>query len=166
MENPVVEGLGGVFDFSEKKKIFKPMTTSDLEKKVVALLNPTVFCIVPNVSWGLGLRHECDLLCLDDQERFTEIELKVDKYDLRNDFKKSHGHKSRMISRLVYAVPDYLEEEALRIVPKECGIIVADHKYLTARWLRVSRHNKNRPTEKDIKKFYRLGLIRLWTRSK
>ena len=102
------------------------MTTPELEKAVVRLLNPRLNAIVPNVSWGLGLRHECDLLVLDARNRFTEIELKVSKADLKRDFQKPHGHSSDFISRLVYAVPLELLETAIELVPKQHGIIVAD----------------------------------------
>ena len=142
------------------------MTTKELEQKVVNLLNPIQNPIVPNVSWGLpGLRHECDLLMLDKQHRFTEIELKISKSDLQADFKKKHGHKCKHISRLVYAVPEALHEFALKVVPKECGLIVADDSYY-ARWIRVNRHNANRPTEDVVLKFLKLGAIRIWKSSR
>lgn len=139
------------------------MTTPDLEKAVVGLLNPRKNAIVPNVSWGLGLRHECDLLYLDDKNRFTEVELKVSKYDLLADFKKPHGHISSFISRLAYAVPENLLELAIEVVPKECGIIVAYEDMIYAQWVRIPKHNKLRvPDNKKIIKFLKLGTIRIW----
>lgn len=60
--------------------------TQDMELAVTGLLNFRVYTIVPNVSWGLGLGHECDLLALDQQRRFTEIEIKISKSDLVRDF--------------------------------------------------------------------------------
>lgn len=151
------------------------MTTPELEKAVVRLLNPRLNAIVPNVSWGLGLRHECDLLVLDNRNRFTEVELKVSKSDLKKDFQKGHGHCSDFISRLVYAVPDYLLEDARQLVPKQHGIIVARKQqqyrygidepveFWEAVWVRIPRHVPyRRPTEKKINKFLRLGTIRIW----
>lgn len=142
------------------------MTTRELETKVVNLLNPIQNPIVPNVSWGLGLSHECDLLMLDKQHRFTEIELKISKGDLLADFKKSHGHRSQIISRLVYAVPESLKEVALQVVPQECGLIVANSNSRYAEWIRVNRHNKNRPSEAQVLKFLKLGTIRIWKSSR
>lgn len=151
------------------------ITTPELEQAVVRLLNPRLNAIVPNVSWGLGLRHECDLLVLDNKNRFTEVELKVSRADLKKDFQKPHGHYSDFISRLVYAVPDYLLEDARQLVPKQHGLIVAKKQYhyayngdiigeyWEANWVRVPRHEPGRrPTDKKINKFLRLGTIRIW----
>lgn len=139
------------------------MKTEELERKVVALINPRVNAIVPNVSWGLKLNHECDLLYLDKQNRFTEIELKVSLSDLKADFKKKHNHYSNFISRLVYAVPIELKEHALNLVPKHCGIIIARDDFYCASWLRIPKHDINKkPTQEQIIKFLKLGCIRIW----
>lgn len=151
------------------------MTTPELERAVVELINPRLNAVVPNVSWGLGLRHEADLLVLDNKNRFTEIELKISKSDLKADFKKGHGHYSNFISRLVYAVPVELLDLAEELVPKHCGIIVARKQdiidyygnikghYWQSFWHRIARHDPNkRPNEKQIIKFLRLGTIRIW----
>lgn len=155
------------------------ITTPELEKAVVRLLNPRLNAIVPNVSWGLGLRHECDLLALDSQNRFTEVELKISRSDLKKDFKKPHGHCSDFISRLAYAVPDYLLGDAHELVPKQCGIIVARkqqqyryggdilHEFWEATWVRIPRHvSQRKPDEKKINKFLRLGTIRIWNNTR
>lgn len=155
------------------------ITTPELEQAVVRLLNPRLNAIVPNVSWGLGLRHECDLLVLDDKNRFTEVELKVSKADLKKDFHKPHGHCCDFISRLVYAVPDYLLDDARELVPKQCGIIVARKQqqyrygvdepieFWEATWVRIPKHVPyRRPDEKKINKFLRLGTIRIWNNTR
>lgn len=155
------------------------MTTPELERAVVELINPRLNAVVPNISWGLGLRHEADLLVLDKQNRFTEIELKISKSDLKADFKKGHGHYSNFISRLVYAVPVELLDLAEELVPKHCGIIVADWRskyvfgldspvdYVAAWWHRIPRHDPSkRPNEKQIMKFLRLGTIRIWNNTR
>lgn len=146
------------------------MKTSELETAVVNLIDPRLNAIVPNVSWGLGLRHECDLLYLDGKNRFTEVELKVIAADLRADFRKPHGHSSDFISRLVYAVPSELVPLALELVPKQCGIIEVvtivlpgDRSHHYAKWIRVTRHNALKtPSQEKIIKFLRLGTIRIW----
>lgn len=140
-----------------------------MELAVVDLINPRIHDIVPNVSWGLGLKHECDLLVLDRKNRFTEIEIKTTKSDLIADFKKPHGHSSAIISRLVYAVPDDILDTAIEVVPQNCGIVVVRYcKYVgkfKASWHRQCKHRKLRePINPNlIKKFYELGLMRIWT---
>jgi hypothetical protein len=84
-----------------------------MEVAVAELIGYRNHTIVPNVSWGLGLRHECDMLVLDKKGQFTEIEIKISLADLKADFKKPHGHASKIITRLVYAIPkDMLEKSS------------------------------------------------------
>jgi len=150
------------------------MTTphsGQMEVAVACLIGYRQNTIVPNVSWGLGLHHECDMLVLDTQDRFTEIEIKVSKSDLKADFKKSHNHHSKIISRLVYAVPRNLLDSALELVPPNCGIIVVDEVekygklYYVAKWHRIVRHDKHKskPSDKKIRKFMELGCMRIWS---
>lgn len=143
----------------------------DMELAVAVLIGYRQHAIVPNVSWGLGLGHECDMLVLDSKDRFTEIEIKVSKSDLVADFKKPHGHSSKIISRLVYAVPEHLLDSAMELVPRRQGIIVVKSIEISgknvykARWVRIPKHDKlkDKPTANKIRKFMELGLMRIWT---
>jgi len=145
--------------------------SGQMELAVAELIGYRQHTIVPNVSWGLGLRHECDMLILDSQGRFTEVEIKVSKSDLKADFNKTHGHSSKIISRLVYAIPDFMLDLALELVPQGCGIIVVNAKemngviYYKAKWRRIPKHNKRaeKPDQKTINKFYHLGCMRIWS---
>jgi len=150
------------------------MTTphsGQMEVAVANLIGYRQNTIVPNVSWGMGFRHECDMLVLDKDNRFTEVEIKVSKSDLKADFKKAHGHSSKIISRLVYAVPRDLLDSALELVPPNCGIIVVDDYerygklYYVAKWHRITRHDKqkSKPSDKQIRKFMELGCMRIWS---
>lgn len=140
-----------------------------MELAIAGLIGYRQNTIVPNVSWGLGLRHECDMLVLDDKNRFTEIEIKISLSDLRADFKKAHGHKSKFISRLIYAVPEFLLPECMNLIPVSCGIIsVKWNEYLgcyQASWQRQCKHDKTKgkPTPQTIEKFYQLGCMRIWS---
>lgn len=148
----------------------KPTFTSrDVEVAVANLIGYRKHTIVPNVSWGLGLYHECDMLVLDDKNRFTEIEIKVSKSDLKKDFDKKHGHKSRFISRLIYAVSEPILEAAEQIVDTRFGIISVSYNEkngrYTARWVRQCKHIKGvDPVSPDmIQKFMKLGCMRIWS---
>lgn len=139
-----------------------------IEVAVANLLNYRVYTIVPNVSHGLYLNHECDMLALDNKDRFTEIEIKISIADLKADFKKAHGHKSKYITRLVYAFPDSMLEKALPLIPKEFGIITVTENnvpgFFTANWYRQCRHKvANKVPDSIIKKFMQLGCMRIWT---
>lgn len=147
-----------------------------IELAVAMLFSYRVYTIVPNVSWGLGLRHECDMLLLDSKDRFTEVEIKVSASDLKADFKKGHGHKSKIISRLFYAMPIELCEKYKDIIPKECGIISVKPIYSQygkksetplwkATFFRQAKHDKtkDKPSIVTIRKFMMLGCMRIWT---
>ncbi len=157
-----------------------------VEVAVAMLLNYRVYTIVPNVSYGLGLHHECDMLALDKQGRFTEIEIKVSASDLKADFKKWHEHKSKFISRLMYAMPIELCEKYQDLIPSHCGIIAikeikfykwekikrgsdkvkyVEHQGWKAEFFRQAKHDKNKekPSDKIIKEFMRLGCMRIWS---
>lgn len=142
--------------------------SGDIEIAVANLLNYRVYTIVPNISHGLGLKHECDLLALDSNNRFTEVEIKISLSDLKADFKKAHGHRSPYISRLVYAFPDFMLEKAEPLIPKECGIIRVSETNITgnyrAYWHRQCRHKVIKAVpDTIIRKFMELGCMRIWT---
>lgn len=144
---------------------------SFMETAIADLINPRVHTIVPNVSFGLGLRHEADMLVLDHKNRITEIEIKVSASDLRADFKKPHGHVSDKISRLVYAVPDKLKVLCYELVPKRCGIIIViwndSLMKFEAQWSRQCKHNKTPPvSDKIVRKLLELGCMRIWSLKK
>lgn len=149
-----------------------------MEVACVELLNPRLNSIVPNVYFGLGLRHECDLLMASRKMRFTEIEIKVTKADLAADFRKPHGHRSEFITRLVYAVTDEILEYAMDTIPNGFGIIsvstvpilsdgAVSGYYHRARWVRQVKHRpstmKADAIEDTYRKFLQLGAMRIWT---
>lgn len=153
-------------------KPFK-LHSGHIECAVAELLNYRLYTIVPNVSYGLGLNHECDLLALDKKDRFTEVEIKISVGDLRADFKKGHGHKSEYISRLVYALPIELIEKHGDLIPKEHGIIAIEvlpvrNGYtiprVKASWYRIVKCAPDKKvSEKVIKRFMMLGCMRIWS---
>lgn len=140
-----------------------------MEIAVAELIGYRNHTIVPNVSWGLGLKHECDLLVMDKKNRFTEVEIKISKSDLRADFKKDHGHRSNIISRLVYAIPEDMLSLGLELIPASCGIITVSYRPYSrkykASWHRVPKHKKPLPKVPDstIARFYELGCMRIWS---
>ena len=140
-----------------------------MEVAVAELIGWREHTIVPNVFWGLNLRHEADLLVLDKSGRFTEIDIKISKSDLKADFKKKHDHYTKIIGRLIYAVPDKLVETAKELIPKEAGLISVNwNQYLgkfEAKWVYTCRHFKHteKPDQKTIQKFMHLGCMRIWS---
>jgi hypothetical protein len=147
------------------------LNAGHIELAVAKLIGYRRHTIVPNVSWGLGLNHECDLLVLDEKGRLTEIEIKISKSDLKADFKKMHGHTSNIISRLIYAVPVEMEDYTLTLIPKNAGLISVKHYEQNnrilcfAHWVRRCVHDKNKdmPDRRTLEKLYQLGCMRIWS---
>jgi len=143
-----------------------------IEVAVAKLINYRIHTIVPNVYWGLGFFHECDMLVLDDKGRFTEIEIKCSLTDLRNDFKKTHGHRSKIISRLIYAAPEFVLEKGRDLIPDKCGIIkIVSTKNVYHQWQHkavwdrkcIHDKTKDKPDAKTVLKFMSLGCMRIWS---
>lgn len=140
------------------------MTTAELELKVVGLIGYREHVVVPNVSWGLGLGHECDMLVLDNKNRFTEIELKVRVSDFKKDLEKEHGHRDKRISRLVYAMPAAVLEKVIALVPANAGIISTHPERSRPYWHRQCKHRVVEAVDAEtIRKFMHLGCMRIWT---
>lgn len=152
------------------KKYKKPrLHAGHMEIAVARLFGIRRHTIVPNVSWGLNLSHEADLLILDKSGRFTEVEIKISLSDLKADFNKPHGHESKFITRLVYACPEDLCEYAGQNIPKHAGLIrVVWNPYggiFMAEWVKKVRHStyKVKPDDSTVLKFMSLGCMRIWT---
>lgn len=142
------------------------LTASDVEIRVARLFNYRANLIVPNVSWGLHLRHECDLLIVSPARYATEIEIKVTASDIRADNKKKHRHLSNKIRMLYFAVPDYLA--GCGDLPEDAGLISVDSEGIKpgmAKIVRRPRFNKlARPlSEAEYLKLAELGCMRIWS---
>ena len=98
-------------------------TTPEIELAVAEFFNPRQHLILPNIWWGMGLNHECDLFIVSKNNYASEIEIKVNKYDLKKDQKKGHGHSSNLIRRLYFAIPPELKEFN-NYIPEHAGIII------------------------------------------
>lgn len=100
------------------------MKTLDIEVALMKHYNVRQNIIVPNVSWGMGLNHECDLLILRKSGLATEIEIKISKQDLLKDKEKRHNHSSNLIHKLYFAVPEILKDFALENIQENAGLLV------------------------------------------
>jgi hypothetical protein len=108
------------------------MTTLEMEVTLIKASKPRQNLVVPNVSWGLATKeshglHECDILVLSKSGWATEIEIKISKSDLLNDFKKGHNHKHNLIRKLYYAVPEELRVIALDKIPDTAGLMTVEY---------------------------------------
>ena len=148
----------------------KIMKAKEMELALVNFVNYRDNLIVPNVCWGWGLRHECDLLVVTRAGITWEIEIKTSAADLRRDKKKWHGHVSEKIAYLYFAIPDDLLKLSDEI-PERAGIIVCteiepedDDPYIHCHVEREPQRNEYAPKIEllDRYKLARLGAIRIW----
>jgi DNA repair protein MmcB-like len=131
--------------------------------------------VLPNAYYGVhGLDHEVDLLVVKPTGYAIEVEIKLTRADLKKDFEKKHGHKSRIIDQIYYCVTPKLVELAVELVPEDCGILVYDPPADRGRWrkrssyvsvLRAAKSKKPRPrfSEQQIYDVLRLSVLRVWT---
>lgn len=148
------------------------MHAGHIEVAVSNLLDYRKNIIVPNISHGFFGNHEADLIVVDEKNRVTEVEIKISLSDLKADFKKpSRINPSKLVSRLIYAIPDYLLEKAEPLIPKNCGIIIvrqwgeSDIPRVIASWHRMVKHDKkiSALNENSVRNLIRLGCMRIWT---
>jgi hypothetical protein len=138
----------------------KTMRTQEAEVALANYLNIRQNLIVPNVHHGFGI-HECDLLVVTKAGRLWEIEIKVNKYDLRNDEKKPHQHKHEKISRLYFAIPDYLQSE-IDHIPERAGILIVNPKGKVNKFREATVIGKYKVTDQERYQLARLGALRIW----
>ena len=137
----------------------------DIEITVGTYFDYLVNLIVPNVHWGLDL-HECDLLILSKAGYATEVEIKTSRADLIADKKKKHGHHSKRIKYLYFAIPDYMVKD-IEHIPERAGIIVVystgDSRGRCYK-MRKPKYNSDvrKFTEAERCKMARLGALRIW----
>jgi len=128
--------------------------------------------IVPNVSWGMSLNHECDLLIVRKSHEAVEVEIKTSISDLKADLLKPHRHKSMMIKELWFAVPEYIFAKAFDIIPEHAGIIAVrkrgDGWCIATRERSPKRKKPNeyrKLTDKEVINLGRLGCMRIWSQA-
>ncbi len=138
------------------------MTTLEIELAVSRFFDERRHLMVPNVSWGLGL-HECDMLIVTKNGYANEVEIKINRYDLRADGKKRHQHKSNLIKRLFFAIPaELLEFQGY--IPERAGVLVANG----TGWVRLIRpaqiNKQAKPLNPEqILCLGRLASMRIWS---
>lgn len=137
-------------------------TVNEIEIAVARYFDARINMIVPNIFWGLDLQHECDLFVLTKTGWAYEVEIKVCKYDLRNDAKKRHGHNSKLLRKLYFAIPEKLESE-IDNIPERAGVLIVGAGGRVKK-VREAEQNKMAikiPNDKALK-LGRLAAMRIW----
>jgi hypothetical protein len=140
----------------------------DIECAVAEYFSPRVNLIVPNVSWGL-LFYEVDLLVVTPSNYCYEIEIKTSRSDLKADMQKRHGHNSKKMRRLYFAIPDYLES-SIEFIPARAGILMVSAPILNCSNLKckcirdpINNNEAQKLSDADRFQVARLGTMRIWS---
>jgi len=166
------------------------ITASDVQVAVARLFNWRQHIIIPNVSWGIGLRHEADLVVLSKSGYLKEIEIKVSASDIKADMRKgprwarvmgdqdAMGYSFHMegpIRQLFFAVPEHLADNPN--IPEKAGIIAVrweePYNHLekhrlgryAARIIRAASVRKEAIPlkESEIRHLLHMGCMRVWS---
>lgn len=145
----------------------RKLNSTDLELAVAHRFDFRRNLIVPNVWWGLGFKHEIDVLVLTGSNFAYEIEIKISKQDLKKDFEKTHGHLSNRLRKQYFAVTENLRELALELIVSRrpnWGLIVVNSQKESEK-VREAKVNKSAIPfpDKDRQHLYQLASMRTWT---
>ncbi len=141
-------------------------TASELEYYIARYFDFRQNLIVPNIWWGMGLNHECDLFILTKSGFAYEVEIKTTKADLKRDQKKGHCHGSKFLKRLYFGIPELLSPY-IDLIPENAGILVLKPgKYgAEVEKVREAKPNPNaiKLTPEKRLKLAELGTLRTWS---
>ncbi len=137
-------------------------TAKDMELAVARYFKYRRNLICPNIHWGMGINHECDVFVLKKSGYAYEIEIKVSRGDLKKDLKKKRGHNSNKIRRLYFAIPEDLLSSK-EFIPENAGILVVG-KYGRVTEIRRAKDNKEAIRISDQERFHlaHLACMRIW----
>ena len=107
--------------------------------------------------------YEADFIYITKSGYLTEVEIKVDINDFRNDFKKKIYHSSSMVSALYYAFPEELykkyKDEIHDKTAGIAGIIMVSYD-CKIKAKAPKRKNIKALTDIEIKDFMRIGCMK------
>jgi hypothetical protein len=137
-------------------------TCAEIEIVVARYFDPRRNTVVPNVWWGMGLDHECDLFVMTKAGYAYEVEIKTSKADLKADQLKRHGHKTKMIRKLYFAIPKKLEG-CIDLIPERAGVLVVSAGGFIEKVREAIDFPGNPLSPQQQLKLARLGCMRIWT---
>lgn len=145
------------------------MTAKHVEIAVANHMNHRVNLIVPNVSWGMGMNYEADIVVLRPSNIAVEVEIKVSRSDIKADIKKRHQHDSPLFKAVYFAVPKRLADDPS--IPTWAGVLSCtcyEYRgcvYFKALEIRKPRMRKDyaKWTDAQRLKLLHLAAMRVWS---
>lgn len=108
--------------------------------------------------------YEADLIYITGAGYLTEIEIKVNINDFRNDFNKKIYHSSQLVSALYYAIPNELfdkyHDEICEAIKDKAGLITVNRGEVRYRIRAPKRTTAKRLNNEQITEFLRIGCLK------
>jgi len=153
-----------------KNKIIK-LTAKQIEISIADYFCPRRNLVVPNVYWGLNFVYELDILVVTQSNYAYEIEIKTTISDIKADKKKrKEAHQDKRIKELYFAIPYYLKEKAMGLIPERAGVlgVKSSNNKLSVIPIRVAKINTEarKIDDKERMKLGKLSAMRIWNLKK
>ena len=124
--------------------------------------------IVPNVSWGMGINYEADLIVLNRQGYATEYEIKRSYSDFVADFAKDEdAHKAPWVYKFYYVLPLSIKDKSEEFIQYTCvekpAVLFYDEngKFTSNDGYPYVKGGRKMFLEEQLK-LARLGVMRYW----
>jgi hypothetical protein len=143
------------------------ITTRELEYAVYQKFYKSTKGILVRSLAGMVVNHEADILLVSKNLYLTEIEIKISISDLRKEANKKHNHIDPKIKRLYFLVPTTILGNAIKLIPKDYGILEAYRTVrdtISIREVREPKVNKEaiKISQDELINIYRLQSLRYW----
>lgn len=130
--------------------------------------------IIPNVSFGLSLNYEADLIIVTKDKYLYEVEIKISIADLKKDIlkKKFSTNGQYKIKKFYYLIPESLlkyRDEILNLIRPEAGLMSAKYNNYKNRFeinlINMATINKKaeKISDKEYLHLCHLAAMRIWT---
>jgi len=125
------------------------------------------YCVVPNVSWGIGLEHEADILAVTQSGYMIEGEIKITVSDFKADQKKKKWGRQNKMRSIYYIVLADIQGKVSSIQrPDGTGLIsVYESRIEVVERAKLNPDAEQLTFQRQMN-LARLGTMRLWDRKK
>lgn len=169
---------------SEKEAAMQYAIATHLGEKNIVIPNVSfarTSCRIPKYGEGevtgyeypfSGIRHEADLIWINDNDYLTEVEIKTSYSDFLADFKKKEKHLTKYTRDVYYAFPwDVYEGNGAKIKKvltekfPEAGVIIVDMGRFIVGTVKVAEYFKVEKIPIEVKiGLMRIGCQKWWRR--
>lgn len=119
-----------------------------------------------------GIRHEADLIWINENDYLMEVEIKVSYSDFLIDFKKNENHMTKYTKAVYYAFPHNMykrnEEKIRKVLTEkfpEAGVIIVDTEKSVVDMIKVAEYFKVEKIPIEVKiGLMRIGCQKWWRR--